>query len=94
MNIQCRSSGHKTHKWLKAHCIRPGCGMTIVDAHNGFKKCPGCKNTTWVNVKHNEREIDIWWEVICTGCGWRGPARETESEAITAWNTRKGDPDA
>ncbi|KXV01468.1 Lar family restriction alleviation protein [Acetobacter cerevisiae] len=27
----------------------------------------------------------------CLNCGARGPARSTEAEAITAWNTRAGE---
>lgn len=31
-----------------------------------------------------------WWQVECgqDDCGWIGPARDSEAEAITAWNHR------
>lgn len=56
-----------------------------------MKPCPGCGSLEIVI----ERLADGGSEAICAGgdhagpwCDWRGPARDTATEAIAAWNTR------
>lgn len=93
MTNKCLSPGFQSHLWLNARCRRLGCGMTLVEAHKKPEKCPGCKTIEYVKPAQLSGEYAAWWEMTCTACGWRGPARESEPEAIAAWNTRKGEGD-
>lgn len=47
--------------------------------------CPFCGDENPVVARE---DADAFWLVGCTNCMTQGPAKLTEAEAITAWNTR------
>ena len=47
------------------------------------KPCPFCKSTDPIVVG----DADLHWvECMSSGCGAEGPMRDTEEQAIAAWN--------
>lgn len=50
------------------------------------KPCPFCGGDTKTSNERFERTLLSW--VYCTSCGSAGGYRNTEQEAIDAWNTR------
>jgi hypothetical protein len=58
--------------------------MSIVE----LKPCPTC----WCkreDAPYTWQECTDEWVVICPSCNVNGPSHPTESEVITAWNTRQ-----
>ena len=53
-----------------------------------LKPCPFCKSEDVYLV--SETEIEYNW-VYCKNCEAAGPMKETEEEAIEAWNRRAGE---
>lgn len=58
-----------------------------------LKPCPFCGGTDidMDECKVLMEGVSPYWSAFCNGCETNGPATWIESEAITAWNTRKGE---
>lgn len=69
-----------------------------MDKTEMLKACPFCANETddrgyGVLVCETRAGGHHWWEVQCQQCEASGPAKDTEAEAIAAWNERTPRPD-
>ena len=53
-----------------------------------LKPCPFCGKREFISVVRSLNGVVAW--VDCTNCGCYGPAKNTEAEAIAAWNRRGG----
>ena len=57
-----------------------------------LKPCPFCKSTQVVYA-YRQRGVPCWVHFIrCQKCEAKGPECDSDTEAITLWNTRKGAP--
>jgi len=50
-----------------------------------LKPCPFCGNDKW---HAEDNSVGSYWIVCEDGCGCEGPYRQSEPEAIKAWNVR------
>lgn len=54
-----------------------------------LKPCPFCKlDYTNTYEFQNYYSQPYRWRVICNSCGAEGPIKDTEQQAIDAWNKR------
>lgn len=56
---------------------------------NTLLPCPFCGISDAFGPIYDDHPI-YKWLVVCDECGAQGPARETEAEAVEAWNWRPG----
>lgn len=80
-----KSCGGNPRKNGCDHCEPDnGCQSTTL------KQCPFCgKVDEYTGTQYNQdSDEDKVWSVICSECYTEGPAKPTNKEAITAWNTR------
>ena len=53
-----------------------------------LEKCPFCKEEESLSVEKKPYLFGIWHWVFCGCCAARGPVKNSEEEAIDAWNKR------
>lgn len=67
----------------------------MTDTKKPLKPCPSCKDGGEpIRLERGDGRRFPYpaFEVMCNICGFRGPEKDTEKKADTAWNTRTPDP--
>ena len=60
--------------------------MDAMEAREEILPCPWCDEKASVRRTIGVIHGDRWVECLTVGCATGGPARETDAEAISAWN--------